>query len=60
MGVIKIWELDLVLVEGRCHAKLVGELKGHRTGVNDIWVRGGVVWSGGYTVIWVDFPVLSD
>ncbi len=50
MGVIKIWELVPDLMEGRCSAKMVGELNGHRTGVNEIWVSNGKVWSGKYTV----------
>lgn len=55
MGIIKVWELDPNLMGGRRRAKLVGELKGHRTGVNEIWVSSSQVWSGRYTVNHVDF-----
>jgi hypothetical protein len=50
MCVIKIWELNSGLIEGGCCAKLVGELNGHRTGVNKTWVSSGKVWSGRYAV----------
>ena len=55
MGTMKIWELNPNLMEGRCRAKLVGELNGHRTGVNEIWVGNSQVWSGRCTVNRVDF-----
>jgi len=53
MGVIRIWELDLDLIEGRCRAKMVGELEGHRTGLNEIWASNGKVWSAS-----TDFTVM--
>lgn len=59
MGIIKIWQLDIDLSEGSCRAKLVGELKGHQTGVNEIWASDGKIWSGRYTVNRVGFPLLS-
>lgn len=46
MGVIKIWDLDRNPTERGSRAKLVGELKGHQTGVNEIWASNGKVWSG--------------
>ena len=46
MGVIKIWVLDLDPADQGCRARLVGELNGHQTGVNEIWASNGKVWSG--------------
>jgi hypothetical protein len=60
MGVIRIWELDLDLIEGRCRAKMVGELEGHRTGLNEIWASNGKVWSGRYIVYWLDFILIES
>ncbi|KAF8509537.1 WD40-repeat-containing domain protein, partial [Gautieria morchelliformis] len=46
MGVIKVWELEREYGDTpRCRAKLTTELYSHRTGVNDLWVGNGVVWS---------------
>ena len=59
MGVIKIWRLDTDLSEGACRPRMVGELKGHRTGVNEMWASDGKIWSGRYTVNTVGFARLS-
>ena len=59
MGIIKIWQLDTDLSEGGRRAEMVGELKGHRTGVNEIWASDGKIWSGMYTVNPVGFALLS-
>jgi hypothetical protein len=47
MGVINVWELEREYGDTpRCRAKLTTELQSHRTGVNDLWVGHGLVWSG--------------
>ena len=46
MGIIKIWSIDPDPVDQGWRARLVGELDGHRTGVNEIWASNGKVWSG--------------
>lgn len=47
MGVIKVWDLEREYGDSpRCRATLKTELLSHRTGVNDLWVGKGLVWSG--------------
>jgi WD40 repeat protein len=46
MGVIKAWELDISEDRSHSRATQVAELKGHRTGVNDLSIHEGSVWSG--------------
>ena len=47
MGVIKVWELERQYGgTPHCRATLKTELGSHRTGVNDLWVGNGLVWSG--------------
>ena len=46
MGIIKIWALGPDTVDQGYRARMVGELKGHQTGVNEMWASNGKVWSG--------------
>src|SRR5206468_397321 len=51
MGLVKIWELDTREPgsSSSCHGTLKGELRGHRTRINDMWVQRGQVWTGEYS-----------
>ncbi|KAF8590437.1 WD40 repeat-like protein [Ramaria rubella] len=46
MGVMKVWELDREFgASANCRGVLKAELHSHRTGVNDLWVGKGFVFS---------------
>ena len=47
MGVINVWELERWYGDASsCRATLKTSISCHRTGVNDIWVGKGFMWSG--------------
>ncbi|KAF8516915.1 WD40-repeat-containing domain protein [Hysterangium stoloniferum] len=46
MGVIKVWEVQREYgPTPTCRTTLRSELQDHRTGINDVWVGNGFVWS---------------
>ncbi|EJD53269.1 WD40 repeat-like protein [Auricularia subglabra TFB-10046 SS5] len=59
-GTIKVWRLDRQYgVSANCKAVLETELKGHRTGINEMWHGGGLLWTAStdYTVQLHAYPI---
>lgn len=47
MGLVKVWQLERTYGDNAaCRATFEADLESHRTGVTDIWVGSGLVWSG--------------